>query len=426
MTLTALQINSKNLKPGLHPDGNGLYLRVQVKGAKSWIYRFQLNGRRRKMGIGTLFERPLIEARAEAARLGAMVRSGVDPIEARKQEVAQRFESAAKAAAGAVTFSQVAKEYIAAHRAGWRNAKHGDQWANTLRDYAEPVIGSKPVADVSTEDVLHILQPIWSTKTETASRVRSRIELVLSYAKAKKMRQGENPAVWRGHLDALLPKPTKVKKVQHHPALPYARMPEFMKALREVDGFGARALELAILTAARSGEVRFATWSEFDLGEEARVWVVPANRMKGERVHRVPLSAAVVKLLENLPRFENVKYLFPGERDKKPLSDMTLTAVIQRMNEDGDKPEWIEPSTERAVVPHGFRSSFRDWAAEKTTFPHEMAEMALAHAVGDKVEAAYRRDDMFEKRREMMEDWSAWCAPKKSGKVVPIKKGRAI
>lgn len=420
MALTALRIKNEKAA-GMYADGGGLYLRVQESGAKSWIFRFQLNGRRREMGIGTLADRSAVEARGEAAKLSALVRSGVDPIDARQHDKETKVKSDAKVAAGAATFAQVAKDYIAAHRAGWRNAKHADQWENTLEKYAGPVIGDKAVADVSTEDVLRILQrdELWTKKTETATRVRSRIELVLSYAKALKMRQGENPAAWRGHLDALLPKPTKLKKVRHHPALPYDRMPDFMAALRKINGSGARALEFAILTAARSGEVRFATWAEFDTKE--KMWTIPAGRMKAEKEHRIPLSDAALALLDELPTFEGVEYIFPGERDKKPLSDMSLSAVTRRMNE-GEKPTWVEPQSGSQVVPHGFRSSFRDWAGEITSHPREVVEHALAHQIPDKAEAAYARGTLFDKRRRLMQDWANWCEPRKDTKVLPLKK----
>ncbi len=402
MALKAKQI--EHAKEGMHSDGGGLYLRVQESGAKSWIFRFQLHGRRREMGIGTLDSKSPTVARAEAAQLGALTRAGVDPIEARRA----RDDEAKRTAGAGDTFRKVADDYIKEHRSEWKNAKHAEQWANTLATYAHPVIGAKRVAAVSTDDILQILRPIWSTKTETASRLRARIETVLSYAKALKMRQGENPASWAGHLDAILPAPTKVKKVRHHPALPFTRMPEFMSELRGLTGSGAKALEFAILTAARSGEVRGAVWSEVDLDRNA--WVIPAARMKAEREHRVPLSDAAVKLLRGLPRVNKSELLFHGERGAKPISDMTLTAVIRRMNGDEAHPVWVDPVNGDPVVPHGFRSAFRDWAAEVTTFPNEMAELALAHKVGDKVEAAYRRGAMFEKRREMMDAWAKWCA----------------
>ena len=372
------------------------------------------------MGIGTLADLPAPEARTKAANLAAMVRSGIDPIEARQRDSELKAAEKARTEAESVTFRQAAEAYIAAHRAGWRNAKHADQWVNTLEKYAYPVIGDRSVANVGLEEVLRILRPIWEEKTETAARVRSRIELILSYSKALKLRDGENPAIWRGNLDALLPKPSKLKKVRHHPALPYERVSEFMGELQRISGSGARALEFAILTAARSGDVRGATWSEIDM--DGKTWTVPAERLKiktnGE--HRVPLSATALSLLKKLHRLDGVDLLFPGEREKKPVSDMTLSAVIKRMNQAADIPRWIDARTSAPVVPHGFRSTFRDWVAEATHYPHEMAEMALAHAIGNKVEAAYRRGDMFERRREMMNDWGKWCGGKRSKPRRPV------
>ncbi len=410
MALKAKQI--EHAKDGMHADGGGLYLRVQASGAKSWIFRFQLHGRRREMGIGTLDSKSAPNARAEAAQLGAMVRSGIDPIDDR-QQVADEVKR--KAVAGD-TFAELAAEYIKAHRAGWKNAKHADQWENTLAAYADPVIGPMPVADVTTDHVLRILRPIWTTKTETASRVRSRVELVLSYAKARGLRHGENPAAWRGHLDALLARPTRVKTVRHHPALPYGRIDEFLAALQATPGSGARALEFAILTAARSGEVRGALWSEIDL--DSGQWRIPAARMKAKRDHRVPLSGPAVALLRGIERIDGVDLVFVGERGskvaargKRPISDMTISAVIRRLNEG--VPLWLDKAG-IAVVPHGFRSTFRDWAAETTDYPNEMVEMALAHSVGDKVEAAYRRGDLFERRRALMDDWGRHCQRKRA------------
>lgn len=412
MALTALQI--KHAKEGMHADGSGLYLRVQASGAKSWIFRFQLKGKRREMGIGTLAHKCPTDARSEAARLASLVRSGIDPIEQRKTDQAASIAAAEAAKAHATTFDEAAAEYIANHRAGWKNAKHSQQWKNTLAAYVSPIIGNKPVGEISTEDILRVLHPIWTSKTETASRLRSRIELVLSYAKAMKWRQGENPAMWRGHLDALLPAAAKVKEVRHHPALPYNQAPEFLAALRMLKGSAARALEFAILTATRSGEARLAQWCEFDL--EAKIWTIPADRMKAKREHWVPLSDQVVNLLKLLPKIDGNNYLFPSDRDKKPLSDMTLTAIIRRMNkcEEGEKPKWIDPKTNSAIVPHGFRSTFRDWSAEVGNFPRELAEHALAHSLPDKVEAAYHRGTMLERRKPMMQRWADYLDKKKA------------
>lgn len=414
MTLTALQI--KHAKEGMHADGNGLYLRVQASGAKSWIFRFQLNGKRREMGLGTLDQKHPTEARREAASLITLVRSGLDPIENRKQAETAAIAAAKAAEAHAITFQEAAKEYIKAHGAGWKNEKHRQQWENTLEAYAAPVIGAKSVSEVSTEDVLRILTPIWTTKTETASRLRSRIELVLSYAKAMKWRQGENPAMWRGHLDALLPPAAKVKKVRHHPALPYSRAADFIAELRKLSGSSARALEFAILTATRSGEARLAQWSEINL--DAKLWTIPAERMKATREHWVPLSDQVVSLIKSLPKIDGNTYLFPGDRDKKPLSDMTLTAIVRRMNRT-ESPKWIDPQAGAMIVPHGFRSTFRDWSAEIGHYPRELAEHALAHSLPDKVEAAYQRGTMLERRAPMMQGWADYLDNKKA-RVVPI------
>ena len=421
MPLTALEI--KHAKEGMHADGNGLYLRVQPSGAKSWIFRFQLNGKRREMGMGTLEHKTPVEARSEVAQLAAQVRAGVDPIEQRKQLAAQTAQAAKAAEAHAVTFSDAAGDYIQAHRSSWKNAKHAAQWETTLATYAAPIIGNKPVGEVSTEDVLRILSPLWTTKTETASRLRSRMELVLSYAKAMQWRQGENPALWRGHLDALLPAPAKVKKVRHHPALPYSQVAEFMGELKKVKGAGARALEFAILTATRSGEARLAKWEEIDL--DGKLWTIPAERMKAKREHWVPLSTQAVELIHALPKIDGNPYLFPGDRDKKPLSDMTLTAVTRRMNESDDNdapPKWIDPKCGDAIVPHGFRSTFRDWCAEVGHYPRELAEHALAHSLPSRVEAAYHRGTMLERRAPMMQEWGNYIdgAEAKGSEVIPL------
>lgn len=417
MTLTAVEI--KHAKPGMHADGQGLYLRVQERAsdeglAKSWIFRFQLGGRRREMGLGTLADLPAPRARALAADQRALLLKNVDPIEARNLEAKTATEAEASVlheASTGVTFKAAATEFIATHSASWKNVKHGQQWTNTLATYAYPSIGEKKVADVNSDDVLHILKPIWTSKTETATRVRSRIELVLSFAKARKWRAGENPATWRGHLDALLPKPGKVRTVQHHPALPFSKMEEFMRSLAEREGFGARALEFAILTSARSGEVRLMRIEEIDF--DSALWTVPAKRMKAGRKHIVPLSRQALRLLKSLPTIEDNPYVFPGEKERKPLSDMTLSAAILRMNTDAniDPAPWIDPQNKRTIVPHGFRSSFNDWVVEATEYPPEMAQMALAHVVADKVEAAYRRGTMFERRRALMQAWADWCLP---------------
>lgn len=394
---------------GTFGDGDGLSLQVMARVAadgstryyRSWIYRYQVNGKRREAGLGSLDAVGLAAARDKAAELRAQTAKRVDPLEARRIEreqaaaqTAAEAEAEAAAKVKATTFEDVATEYIRAHRAGWRNAKHADQWTNTLKAYAYPVFADTPIDEIDTDLVMKVLRPIWEEKTETASRVRSRIELVLNYAKALKLRSGENPAGWRGHLDALLPRPSKVAPVRHHPALAFREIGDFLKELRTHKGTGALALEFLILTAARTSEVLNMPWSEVDLVN--RVWTVPGSRMKAAKEHRVPLSDAAIAVLGRAAALRQNEWVFPGVRTLRPMSDMALTMLLRD----------IRPG----VTAHGFRSTFRDWAAEVSSHPHEAAEMALAHAVGDKVEAAYRRGDMFERRRHLMEDWAQWCA----------------
>jgi integrase len=310
-----------------------------------------------------------------------------------------------------VSFKFCALAYIDAHEAGWRNTKHAQQWRNTLETYAYPVMGDVLVRDVALPQVMSILEPIWKTKTETASRLRGRIESVLDWATSSGYREGLNPARWKGHFDTLLAKPGKVAKAVHHPALSLGEMGDFMQALRQREGMGARALEFSILTAARSGETRGATWEEIDM--DAALWIIPGNRMKAGAEHRVPLSEPALAVLKAVPRMAGTDLVFSAPRGGM-LSDMSLTAVTRRMD--------------AACVPHGFRSTFRDWCAERTNYPRDLAEMALAHAIGDKVEAAYRRGDMLEKRRRMMVEWAAFCAkpePKK-GEVIPMHKAASM
>lgn len=374
--------------PGLHFVGGvaGLALQITDAGSRSWILRMTVGGRRRDMGLGAYPDVTLAMAREDAKKARAEVRKGVDPIEDRR--AAQSELRAGRAAA--LTFRQAADAYMTAHAPTWRSAKHAQQWRNTLESYAHPVLGNLLVRDVAKEHVLAVLRPIWTTKSETASRLRSRMELVLAYAMQAGYRpEGLNPARWRGGLDKLLPPPAKVARVEHHQALPLQAVGAFMARLRGEQGMGARALEFAILTAARSGEVRGATWSEIDL--DGAVWVIPAARMKAGKEHRVPLSVGAMELLKAIPKVADLDLVFPSRRGG-PLSDMTLAAVLRRM----DVP----------AVPHGFRSTFRDWAAERTTHPRELAEMALAHAIESKVEAAYRRGDMLERRRAMMREWA--------------------
>ncbi|MBX9574557.1 MAG: integrase arm-type DNA-binding domain-containing protein [Caulobacteraceae bacterium] len=391
--------------PGRHAVGGvpGLHLDVSPTGSRSWVLRFSLAGRRRDMGLGPYPEVSLRAARESARKARQDVREGLDPIASR--EAARR---AALAAAGRrATFREAAETFIAAHEASWANPKHRRQWRSTLEAYAYPVIGPLAVGDVGLAHVLKILEPLWSTKTETAKRLRGRIEQVLDAAQARGLIDGpwQNPARWRGHLDKLLARPSRVAKVTHHPALPIDEVAGFMVRLRAAEGMGARALEFAILTAARSGEVRGATWAEIDLA--AKVWTIPAERMKAGKEHRVPLSDAALALLAKVPRMGGTDLVFPAARGGA-LSDMTLSAVTRRLDV--------------AAVPHGFRSTFRDWSAERTSYPSEVCEMALAHTVGNKVEAAYRRGDMFERRRRLMAEWAAFLAkPVPKGNVTSIR-----
>lgn len=400
--LTALEVKARTT-PGMHFVGGvaGLALQVLPTGGRSWVLRIVVGGKRRDMGLGGFPDVTLAGAREAAREARAKVRQGIDPIEQQRSA-----RSALKATmAAALTFEQCAGKYIAAHEAGWRNAKHAQQWRNTLEQHAYPAMGSLLVRDVGLTHVLAVLEPIWRTKTETASRLRGRIESVLDWATARGYRDGLNPARWRGHLDKLLPAPAKVTKVDHHTALPVGDIGAFMVRLRAAEGTGARALEFAILTAARSGEVRGATWAEVD--RDAKVWIVPGERMKAGKEHRVPLSDAALQVLAAVPRMAGTDLVFPASRGG-PLSDMTLTAVLRRL----DVP----------AVPHGFRSTFRDWCAERTNYPRDVAEMALAHTIGDKVEAAYRRGDLFEKRRLMMDEWAAFLSrPEGKAKVLRMR-----
>jgi integrase len=394
--------------PGHYGDGGGLYLQITGDGdksvSKSWIYRYQINGRRRDMGLGPVALFSLAEAREKALAARRLVYEGIDPIEAKAAKTAEQK----RAEAAALTFEQCAERYIEAHKAGWKNAKHGAQWTATLKAYVYPSSGSLPISGIDTELVLKILEPIWTTKAETASRVRGRIEAILDWAKTLGYRSGENPARWKGHLDHLLPARSKVAKQEHHAALPWAEAGAFMAALRGQEGISARALEFAILTAVRTSEALGATWGEIDLA--SKLWTVPAERMKAGREHRVPLSEAAIGILNEMAKKRVVSTpdapLFPGAKAAKPLSNMALLMTLRRMKRDD-------------LTTHGFRSTFRDWVSEQTDYPGDVAEMALAHAIGDAVEAAYRRGDLFEKRRRMMDEWATFCAT-----VKPAAKGR--
>jgi integrase len=389
----------------MYHDGGELYLQVSVGWAKSWIYRFMLEGRPREMGLGPLHAIPLAEARRRAAECGGIRHAGIDPIEARGAQREEKKLEAAKA----MTFDACAAAYIDAHKTGWQNGKHRDQRRNTLNSYAGPVFGSLSVQAVDVGLVMKAIEPIWSTKPETAGRVRGRVEAVLDWATARGYRQGENPARWKGHLENLLPKKSKVRRVEHHAALPYAELAEFMVELRQHDGIAARALEFAILTAARTGEVLGARWAEIDF--KARLWTIPGSRMKAGKEHRVPLSDAAMAVLEGMEATREGDFVFPGGRAGRPLSNMAFLMLLRRIGR-GD------------LTAHGFRSTFSDWCTECTNFPAEVREMALAHAVGDKVEAAYRRGDLFEKRRQVMDAWASFATAAPSGNVVAIAAAR--
>lgn len=391
--LSALAV-SKLREDGRYAVGgaDGLYLKVSGR-SRSWVLRIKIADKRCDLGLGPFPEVPLAEARDLARDHRRTVRQGHDPLAQRREaRAALLVERAASK-----TFRECAEGYIEANQAGWKNEKHAKQWSTTLETYVYPSIGALPVGSIAIGHVLKILEPIWATKTETASRVRGRIESVLDWAKVRGFRDGENPARWRGHLDKTLPAPSKVQKVEHHAALPYAEVAAFIGDLRQREGISARALEFSILCASRSGEVRNATWAEIDLA--AKVWTIPAERMKAGKEHRIPLSAEAVSLLKAMPQIVGSDHVFPAPRGGS-LSDMSLTGVLKRMKR-GD------------LTQHGFRSTFRDWAGETTTYPREVIEHALAHQLADKAEAAYQRGDLLVKRAGLMQDWGTFCTKSK-------------
>ncbi len=398
--LTTLEVK-KDLPPGLYGDGDGLYLQVSNQKTKAWVFRFMMAGTARKMGLGSVARVTIADARKKAKAAYSLVQDGVDPIADRDARKAAQAVEKAKA----LSFKECAERYIAAHTASWKSAKHAGQWKATLETYAYPTIGSLPVALIDVALVLKVIEPIWSTKTETASRVRGRIETVLSWAKARGYRQGDNPATWRGHLDQLLPARSQVAPVEHHAALPYAQLPAFMAKLRAKEGVSARALEFTILTAARTGDTIGARWQEVDRAE--KLWTVPAARMKGKkgtrrRDHVVPLPDQALAMLEDLS--SEGDFIFAGGKEGAGLSNAAMSELLKGM---GYAPD--------VATVHGFRSAFKDWCSEQTAYPNELSEMAMAHTVSDKVEAAYRRGDMIEKRRRLMADWAEFCASSARG-----------
>jgi integrase len=398
--LTALEV-SRLAKPGNHAIGGvaGLYLYINESGARSWVLRTMVGDKRRHMGLGGYPDVPLAQAKEKARTARQKIENGVDPIAQRKSAISQlRSQQATQK-----TFEQAAQGYLEAHGDTWKNPKHRAQWANTLTTYAYPFMGQLLVCDVAQEHVLAALEPIWKTKNETASRLRGRIESVLDWATVRKYRTGENPARWKGHLDMLLPAPGKIQKVVHHRALPIDEMPSFMAALQAREGTAARLLEFTILCASRSGEARGCAWSEIDMA--AKFWTIPAVRMKAGNEHRVPLTEPLIRILNKQPHFADNDLVFPAPRGGQ-LSDMAMTAVMRRMEVD--------------AVPHGFRSTFRDWARERTNYPRDLAEQSLAHTLDNKVEAAYRRGDALEKRREMMADWATFCCTSTQSVARPV------
>ena len=413
--LKALTV-AKLKEPGYYSDGAGLYLQVAPGLSKSWVYRYKLAGRSREMGLGSFSTFSLAEARQRAKAARQLLADGIDPIE-RRTAVQEAAATATRSVARVPTFGQAADRYIESHESGWKNAKHSYQWRQSLDTFAKPTLGALPVNAIDTDLVLKVLAPIWSTKTETATRLRGRIEKILDWAKALKYRTGDNPAAWRGNLDKLLPNPSKIAPVVNHPALPYSELGAFMAMLRAMPGLSPLALEFIILTATRTGEALGARWSEFDL--DAGVWTVPAIRMKMGKEHRVPLSAEALEVLSKTLAFgksggaaepAGTDFVFPGRNPEQQQSNMSCLALLRRIGRND-------------IVVHGFRSTFRDWCSETTNYPREVAEMALAHAIGDKVEAAYRRGDLFEKRTSLMADWATYCSTvQQPAKVVPIRK----
>lgn len=407
--------NRKELSPleigriteiGYHYVGGvpGLVLQVSKSGSKSWLLRVLVGGKRREIGMGGYPLVTVAHAREAARATRAKIAAGIDPV----AEKATARSALAAAAASAITFQQAAEKYIAANEPGWKNAKHVAQWKSTLATYAYPRIGNLHVAHVDTQHVIDILEPIWTTKTETASRVRGRIEAVLDWAKVRGYRKGENPARWKGHLNHILPPKGKVSPPEHFPALDYKEIGAFLAALRKVEGTGARALEFAILCASRSEEVRGATWSEID--SSSATWIISSKRMKERKEHHVPLSPPSLALLARMPRVVETDLIFPNGKNGM-LSDMTLTSLIRRMDEADVKAGnggWRDKEG-HVVTAHGFRSTFRDWAGEKTATPREVNEHALAHGLPDKAEAAYARGTLFDKRRRLMRKWASYC-----------------
>ena len=389
----------ETLGKGYHADGGGLYLQVAGNDGRSWIFRYQRDGKRRDMGLGPVYLVGLAEARRLALDCRRCLFEGIDPLERKRAQTTAAAVDAAKT----ITFKEAAEQYIASHQASWRAKQHLVRWHQTLRDFVYPVLGTLPVQAIDVALVMKVLEPIWAKMPETASRIRGRIESILDWATVRQYRAGDNPARWRGHLDKLLPKVSKFSRVKHHTAMPYAEIGAFMAQLRQRDTVTARALEFAILTAARPGEAIGARWSEINMAE--CLWTIPPTRMKAHREHRVPLSDAAMAIIDRMASVKYSDYVFPGRGNGRSVSHTAFSDQLEAMG--------------HPVTAHGFRSTFRDWCAERTNFPNEVAEMALAHAVGDKVEAAYRRGDLFEKRRQLANAWARFCtSPSVAAEVV--------
>jgi integrase len=423
--LSALTV-SRIKQKGLYSDGGGLCLRVKEGGGKFWVFRFMLHGNAREMGLGALHSLTLAEARDKATVCRKQLSNKIDPIAARDDAETQEKVDNAKSK----TFKECAEAYIEAHEKGWRNAKHAQQWPNTLATYVYPIMGDLPVQDIDLALITKVFEQkkktfgkgetLWTARPETASRLRGRIEVILDWAATREYRRGENPARWRGHLENLLLKRSRIQRIQHQPALPYDKIGDFMDTLKAQEGTAALAMAFTILTACRTSEAVNASWDEIDL--EKMLWTIPPNRIKAGREHRIPLSKGALDILKKIRKEQDAaqkvkngapcKWVFTSTRRYMPLSNMAMLALLRRMERTD-------------ITVHGFRSSFRDWCAEQTNFAREVAEAALAHAVGDKVEAAYRRSDLFDKRRQMMDAWDRYCATPQvptSGKVVKLRK----
>lgn len=404
--LSALKVKSIT-ESGWYSDGRGLYLQVSKTGTKSWVYRYQIDGRERRCGLGSFLDVSLEQARRSAEACRQLRLENIDPIEHKRQLASQRRSDEAFA----VTFKECAIAYINSHKAGWKNPKHEMYWRNTLETYSFPTIGNMSVNEIQTQQVLKVLEPIWMSKTETATRVRQRIENILDWAKVRGYRGGENPALWRGHLDKLLPKRVKIQKVRHFPAMPYLELPEYFQKLRNTETLAAKALAFIILNASRVGEVKAAKYSEVSLQDA--VWTIPEERMKAHREHRVPLCAESIQIVKELQNYRVDDYLFPSIKKGKNISDAAILKLLKQ-----DYPN---------LTVHGFRSTFRDWCAEMTNYPRELAESALAHVLKDQTEAAYQRGDLLLKRRKLMESWASYCIEKKNeGNVLTLNKKKGM